>query len=171
MQNTLAHRRGFLLLVPTMKRYEEKLKTYTRENRVQAEHLSFNESCHSVEEAARAVQGKPDEFVKNICMFDEEQNLIVGIVKGEDRVSTSKIAEALGVKKVRMATPEEILNQTGYPCGGTPSFGYGAKFLIDERVMEKEYVYTGGGSENSLVKISTAELHRANGGNIVAIRK
>ncbi len=70
-----------------------------------------------------------------------------------------------------MATPEEILAKTGYPCGGTPPFGYQATFLIDPRVMEKEIVYTGGGSESSLIKIATQGLVQANQGLTVRIRK
>jgi len=65
----------------------------------------------------------------------------------------------------------EILEKTGYPCGGTPSFGYEAKFLIDPKVIEKGVVYSGGGSENALVKISPAEIKKANNGIVVRIRK
>ena len=74
-------------------------------------------------------------------------------------------------KKRREKHLEEILKKTGYPCGGTPSFGYNAEFLIDPKVMEKEIVYTGGGSENSLVKILTKELQKSNNGKIVRVRK
>lgn len=142
--------------------YEEKLKTYLKENNIEAEHLSFTESCHSVEEAAKVVNATADDFVKNICMIAPDSRLIVAIVKGEDRANTNGF---------RMAKPQEILERTGYICGGTPSFGYQAIFLIDERVMEKDFIYTGGGSENSLLKISTKELQKANQGAIVRIRK
>ena len=53
------------------------------------------------------------------------------IVKGEDRVDATRVRKVLGVKKVRIATAEEMLQKTGYPCGGTPSFGYPTRFLID----------------------------------------
>jgi len=151
--------------------YEEKLKKYIRDNNVKAEHITFNKSCHSVEEATKTANVNIDEFVKNICMIDSNENLIVAIVKGEDRASTSRVEKALNIEKPRTATPNEILQKTGYPCGGTPSFGYNAKFLIDPRIMEKEFVYTGGGSENSLIKISTKELQKVNNGEIVRIRK
>ncbi|MCP4408530.1 MAG: hypothetical protein GY807_12355, partial [Gammaproteobacteria bacterium] len=68
-------------------------------------------------------------------MIDDQGNLIVAIVKGEDRASTSRVAKALGITRPRVAEPEEILQKTGYPCGGTPSFGYPAIFLIDPRVI------------------------------------
>lgn len=154
-----------------MNQYEEKLKRYILENKIQAEHLSFTQSCHSVEEAAHTANADSDDFVKNICLVDGNERLIVAIVKGEDRVSTTNVAKALSIEKPRIATPEEILQKTGYPCGGTPSFGYSATFLIDQRVMEKEMVYSGGGSENSLVKIATKELEKANKGRVVKIRK
>ena len=151
--------------------HEEKLKQYMHEHNIQGEHLHFEQSCHSVAEAAQAVNASPDAFVKNICMIDVQGNLVVGIVKGEDKVDTTKVAQLLGQEKIKTATPDKILEKTGYPCGGTPSFGYTATFFIDERVMQKETVYSGGGSEQSLLKISTKELQRANQGKIIIIKK
>ena len=52
-----------------------------------------------------------------------------------------------------------------------PSFGFKATFLIDPRVMEREIVYSSGGSENSLLKISPKEIQKANNGIIVRVRK
>jgi len=138
---------------------------------VRSEHLSFDQPCHSVAEAARAVNASPEELVKNICLVDRDGRLITAIVKGEDRVSVSRIAKTLQREGLRLATPEEILEKTGYPCGGTPSFGYQAMFLIDPKVMKREIDFTGGGSETSLVKIRTEELVRANQGTILRIRQ
>ncbi len=154
-----------------METSEQRLQAYLQEQHIPAEHLSFDQPCHSVAEAALAVNAPPEELVKNICLLDSDDQLITAIVKGEDRVSVSRIAKTLQRDGLRLATPEEILAKTGYPCGGTPSFGYQAMFLIDPRVMEREVVYTGGGSETSLVKISTEELVRANQGTILRIRK
>lgn len=151
--------------------FEQKLLDYIRLHRIQAELLRFNQSCHSVAEAAQAAGTSPENLVKNICLIDQETNLIVAIVKGEDKVNPLAIGTALDIKPPRIATPAEILAKTGYPCGGVPSFGYSARFLIDPRVMEKEVVYTGGGSPNALVKIATAELIGANQGQIARIRK
>lgn len=151
--------------------YEQRLSAYLQEQHIQAEHLLFNQSCHSVTEAAHAVNASPQEFVKNICLLDSDNRLITAIVKGEDRVSVSRIAKTLQREGLRLATTEEILQKTGYPCGGTPSFGYQATFLIDPKVMEQELVFTGGGSETSLVKIRTEELIRANQGAILRVRK
>lgn len=154
-----------------MKKFEEKLKQYLLENRVEAEQYIFTDSCHSVEEAAASANASPKDFVKSICMINCNGSLIVAIVKGEHRASTSRVAKALNIEIPRIATEEEILEKTGYICGGVPSFGYQAIFLIDPKVMENEFVYTGGGSPYSLTKISTILLQELNKGQIIRIRK
>jgi prolyl-tRNA editing enzyme YbaK/EbsC (Cys-tRNA(Pro) deacylase) len=154
-----------------MNEFEEKIKKFISDKGINAEHLSFEESCHSVEAAAKAANAPRDYFIKNICLLDSKENLIVAIVKGENNVSTKRIAKTFGIERPRLAKPNEILDKTGYPCGGVPSFGYNAKFLIDPRVMEKDTVYSGGGSEKSLIRIPTEELVKANEGEIVRIRK
>lgn len=154
-----------------MEQYIEKLKEYMIENNIEGEMQIFTTSCHSVQEAANAVGASPGDLVKNICMIDDKGNLIVTIVKGEDRVSTKRVGEALNMKPPRIANEQEILDKTGYPCGGVPSFGYDAIFIIDPKVMEKEIVYTGGGSEYTLIRISSINMQKANNGLILRIRK
>ena len=154
-----------------MKEFEEKLKQYLLENRINAEQYIYEDICHSVEEAAAVAHISPNDLVKSICMINCNDNLIVAIVKGEDRASTSRVAKALNIEIPRLATPEEILEKAGYICGGVPSFGYEAIFLIDPKVMESEFVYTGGGSPYSLTKISTKVLQQINKGQIVRVRK
>ena len=119
--------------------------------------------------------GSPNAYlshlVKNICMTDAQGTVIVAIVKGEDRASTSRVSKVLETEQVRTILPEEMLDKTGYPCGGTPSFGFSATFLIDSKVMEKDEVYTGGGSATSLVRVSPQALLQANGGQVARVRK
>lgn len=154
-----------------MKQYEEKLRKYIEVNKVKAQQLFFNESCHTVAEAANALRVAEDEIVKNICLMNEENQLILVVVKGEDRVSTSRVGKVLGIETPRVATPDEILNKTGYLCGGVPSFGFKATYIIDSKVMDKEVIYTGGGSENAMARITTKELQKANNGMVVRVRR
>lgn len=151
--------------------YHQKLNDYIEENGIEAEQLVFKQSTHSVADAAIAAQAQAEDFVKNICLVDNEGRLIVAIVKGEDRVSTKRVARALEIERPRQATVEEIQELTGYPIGGVPSFSYEAIFLIDERVMDKDIIYTGGGNDHSLVKISPENLIKSNNGLISRIRK
>lgn len=150
--------------------YEQKLKAFMEDKGINGEFLVFTESCHSVEDAAKALGTTPDSIVKNICLVGDGR-LIIAVVKGEDRVDRSRIREMLKLTKVKTASPDEILERSGYPCGGVPSFGFEALFLIDSRVMEKEKVYSGGGTTTSLIAIAPAEIQRANNGIVADIRK
>lgn len=151
--------------------FEEKLRSTMREKNIPGELLVFSQSCHSVAEAAKAAGVTHADFVKNVCMISEEGSLIVAIVNGEDWASTSRVAKVFQSNGVRIATPEEILQRTGYPCGGTPSFGYEARFLVDDKVPGMPVVYTGGGSERALVKIAASDLIAANAAQITRIRR
>jgi len=154
-----------------MNQYEEKLQNYIANKGIPAKQLVLEKTCHSVQEAADAVGASPDDLVKNICMIDSENNLIVAIVKGEDRVSTTRIGKVLNIATPRIASEDEVLDMTGFPCGGVPSFGFTATFIIDPKVLEKDMIYTGGGSPYSLVWLSSQDLQKANNGLIARIRK
>lgn len=143
-----------------MDSYDEKLKSFISERGVSAEHLVFDTSCHSVEEAAAAAGVQPEDFVKSICMIGRTGTLMVAVVKGEDRADRRLVGELLGEKPPRLARPDEILERTGYPCGGTPPFGFSATFIIDERVLERDVVYAGGGTATSLIRLHPAEIER-----------
>lgn len=151
--------------------YEEKLKRYISEHNLEVEHLVFEKSCHTVEDAAETAGARPEDFVKNICMMDEEGRLIVAIVKGENRASSKKVARALGIGRPKVAEPDFILQKSGYPIGGVPSFGFEAIFVVDERIMEKERIYSGGGSSKALVRVRPEILLIANGGCVADIKK
>ena len=137
-----------------MKEYEDKLKQFMEEHGIQAEHLVFQQSCHSVAEAAQAAGCQPHDLIKSICFLSKHGELVVAIAKGEDRVDPKR----LGLGKLRQANPDEMLEKTGYPAGGTPPFGYSARFFIDPRVLEKKVVYAGGGSSRSLIKLDPRQI-------------
>ncbi len=151
--------------------YAEKLHHYIVTNRIAAEQLCFAESCHSVAEAAAAAGVSEADLVKSICLIGPAGELTVAIVLGEERADLRKVGKLLGSKQPRLATPAEMLELTGYPCGGTPPFGFTASFIIDERVFEKEIIYAGGGSASSLVRLPPQELVRINGARRARVGK
>ncbi len=152
-----------------MNKYEEKLTKYINENKIKCDYLRFDQSCHTVEDSARAVNTSHENIIKNICLIDSNGRIIVAILKGNDRVSLNRIAKTLKIPSPRFATTDEIILKTGYPAGGVPGFGFNAIFLIDQKIMSKKIIYTGAGSENCLVKISPDELQKANKGLLTIV--
>lgn len=153
-----------------MSQYEEKIRTYIQEHNIDAELLTFNQSTHSVADAAAVVGADAEDFVKSICMIGPSDELIVAIVKGEHSASTSRVAKALGIERPRIANPDEMMEKSGYPAGGTPAFGYDAVFLMDPKVLEKRKVYSGGGSEQALILMAPEDMQHANAATVARVR-
>jgi prolyl-tRNA editing enzyme YbaK/EbsC (Cys-tRNA(Pro) deacylase) len=140
---------------------------------ITAEQLLLEESCHSVANAAAAIGAKPSDFVKNVCLIGDDGRFIVAIVPGELRASRKKVGAALNISMPEIATAEEIVRMTGYQPGGTPSFCYDSQnitVLVDQKLADRGgAIYTGGGSDLSLTRVTVEELIRASGAVIAAI--
>jgi len=150
--------------------YLAKLKKYLEDNKVEYEILNLDESVATCVEAAVQMGEKAEDIVKSITFYKDD-TVIIAIVRKEDRVDKSKIAESLRLTGIKLCSPDETLEKTGYPAGGVPPLGYDAVFLMDDRVKEKEEVIAGGGNDHTLIKIKTEELLRFNKAKIIDIRK
>lgn len=155
---------------PTDEVFEAKLKAQLDHRGIQAEHLVFQQSCHSVAEAAQAAGVTPDDFIKSIGCLTEDGRFLLAIVRGVDKVSSTRVGNAVG-SPARIATPDEVLAFTGYPCGGTPPVGVDLPCLVDPKVLELEELYGGGGSPRALLRMTPQEMVRANAGQLVRIRR
>jgi len=137
---------------------ESKLKVFIKKNGLSAKHFRFESSVHSVKETLNTTKIELSEIVKTIIFKSEKGEVVAGVVPAAFRVSSSKLKKAVGADELTLATKDEAYELTGYPAGGMPAFGYKAVFAMDTKVVENDFVYTGGGSEISLTKISTKEL-------------
>jgi len=139
---------------------EIRLKEYVEAQNIKAEHLVYNESLHTVADAIR-VSGLGIELIaKSIVMVGQHGETIVAFVPGKSRVSTKRVGRLLDQEPPKIATAEEALKFTSYPIGGTPFIGYPAIRLVDKKIMEVETVYSGGGSDRSLLKLWTSEISK-----------
>ncbi len=143
------------------------IKEFMSKHGIHGEFLTFEQSCHTAQEAADASGAQIDEIVKNVCMIGSEGNLIVCIIPATKRADLKKIS-ALG-SKVRLAKSEEVKAKSGFEVGAVPSFGYFATFYLDKRLMEKPNIYTSGGTFNTLVKINPHEILKHNSGEIAEL--
>ncbi|SUM71512.1 aminoacyl-tRNA deacylase [Staphylococcus nepalensis] len=150
---------------------ENNVKAFLNSRNITAEHYTFHQSCHSVQEAAEAVNAMSEDFVKNICMIGPNNQLIVAIISGNDRASTKRVGKSLDIERPRLAEENEVFEKSGFPPGGVPSFGFQATFLVDDKLIDKGYIYTGGGSEKSLVKIQMTDILELNQAHISRVRK
>jgi len=150
--------------------YLNKLRKYLEENKATCQFLPMSESVATSIEAAKQMGEKAEDIVKSIVFYKNEIVIVV-IIRKEDRVDKSKVSNALNITGIKLCSPKETLEKTGYPAGGVPPLGFKAQFLIDKLAAEKKEVIAGGGNNRTLIKIKTEELLRMNQARIVDIRK
>lgn len=124
----------------------------------------------TVEAAAAAVGVQLEQIGKSLLFLSPDEPILV-IACGTTRVSYKRLAQYLGInrKKLKLAKAAEVLKVTGYPVGTVPPFGHRRPLstLIESDVINQDNLYAGGGAINALVHLSTAELRRVTGAEIV----
>jgi prolyl-tRNA editing enzyme YbaK/EbsC (Cys-tRNA(Pro) deacylase) len=127
----------------------------------------------TVPDAAEAMGVAPDAIIKSVLFIVRRTEPLLVIASGEGRIDQRVIADRLGVgkKQVRIATPEQVEEWTGYPAGGVPPFGHGRPLptWIDPAVLEQPVVYGGGGDEQTLLRIETAALLPVTQAEVIAV--
>ncbi len=139
------------------------LCAYMQQHGIEGEIIHLESPTPTVETAARAVGAHPDQIVKSILFLVEDQP-VLAITCGMALIDRRAIADLYQVsrKRVRLATPQAVLEFAGYEVGAMPPFGHLQPLptLLDRRVLGQESVYAGGGDENALVRLAPASIER-----------
>lgn len=127
-----------------------------REKNIPGKIIALDMPTPTVAAAAQAVGTDPEYIVKSL-LFNVGGETILAITCGPAHIERRTIATHfnIGRKKVKLANPEFVLQETGYSVGAMPPFGHYTALptLIDKRVLEKEHVYAGGGSDQTLLRV------------------
>ncbi|PSG97074.1 hypothetical protein BRD56_07430 [Thermoplasmatales archaeon SW_10_69_26] len=135
------------------------------ELRIQADLHAQLQDASTVQAAADALDVEADQIGKSIVLMVADEEPVVVLVRGPDVVSLEKVADHVSVdaeENVRLAEPDEIQSFTGYPVGAVPPIGHERplRTLIDQRVLDQDMVYVGGGSEDVMLEIKAADLRK-----------
>lgn len=141
-----------------------------RANQIPGKILQLDAPTPTVEAAAQAVHTLPERIVKSILFMINGKPLLA-ISCGAWRVEQRAIADhvEVGRKRVKLATPQTVMSETGFEVGAMPPFGhrYPLPTLMDKRVLEQPSVYAGGGAENALVHLAPQDILRATGAEVI----
>lgn len=80
------------------------------------------------------------------------------VIRGDTRADFRKIKKLLGVRDLRMATPNELTELTGLPLGTARVYTRGVQTIIDTQVLEKEYLAGGSGRFDCSIRVRTSHL-------------
>jgi prolyl-tRNA editing enzyme YbaK/EbsC (Cys-tRNA(Pro) deacylase) len=133
------------------------LAAFMQEHHIPGEILELDAPTPTVESAAAAVGCQPDQIVKSLLFFVLDEP-VLAITSGPAHIERRSISThfQVGRKKVKLAAPHTVLAETGFQVGAMPPFGHFTPLptLIDQRVLEIQQVYAGGGSDQTLLHIS-----------------
>jgi len=143
---------------------ENPLGAFLREQSVDAMLVEPGGQMPTVPLAAAALGVEPAQIVKSIVFQHKKDptRVCLAIVPGDARVHPSKVAKAVGLTQLKLASPGTTLTATGYPVGGVPPVGHRNPLpvVIDSGVLRYETVFGGGGDERHMLRISPGEICR-----------
>jgi prolyl-tRNA editing enzyme YbaK/EbsC (Cys-tRNA(Pro) deacylase) len=133
--------------------------------------VEFSESTRTAEEAALAIGTTVERIVKSLVFASDDQP-ILALVSGGNRVATARLAEALGAP-VRRADAEMVRAATGFAIGGVPPLGHATELtvVLDEDLLGYDLVYAAAGTPNTVFPITPEELLRVTRARVVALKE
>lgn len=119
----------------------------------------------SLEQAAQERGQRPGQVVRSILFRVSQENYIMVLVGGPLRISWGALRQKLGVTRMTMADPEEVLRVTGYRTGAVAPFGLPrvVPVLVDQSVLAEEQISLGSGVRGTAVLMTSQDLVRGLG--------
>jgi Ala-tRNA(Pro) deacylase len=95
----------------------------------------------SVDDATKETGIDPKEGAKALVLKTNDE-FVLCVVRGTNKLDYKKVREILGVRKLRFATPEEVFEVMGVNIGACYPFGSiaGIKMLVDETLAENKMI-------------------------------
>jgi prolyl-tRNA editing enzyme YbaK/EbsC (Cys-tRNA(Pro) deacylase) len=116
----------------------------------------------SLEQAARERGLAPGQVVRSLVFRLEDGSFVMVLVAGPARVSWAKLRRYLQVSRLTTATPDEVLQVTGYPPGAVSPFGLPQplRLLADRSLLDSDLLSLGAGVPNAGVILAGQDLLR-----------
>lgn len=116
----------------------------------------FNHPLAYTAQEIAAQQHVPGNEMAKVVMLDVDNNLVMGVAAGNDKVNLDTVRESLGARQVRLATEDEfIASFPGCEIGAMPPFGnlFKLRVYVDPGLAKDEYIYFNAGNHVQTVKM------------------
>jgi prolyl-tRNA editing enzyme YbaK/EbsC (Cys-tRNA(Pro) deacylase) len=131
----------------------------------------FPQGTHTADDAAAAVGCDVAQIVKSLVFVVDDQP-VVALVGGADRLDERKLAEAAGGIIVRRANADEVRAATGYAVGGVPPFGHATplRCFVDDALLAHDVVWAAAGTPTHVFASEPHALVTAADAEVATIR-
>lgn len=143
----------------------ERVNEYLQERNPDLEIIIFKEDTSTAPLAAQVLGTEVGQIAKSILFKSKNENFLMIVAAGDVRLDSKLIKKMVG-SKVRMASPEEVFEVTGFNIGGVCPFALLREIPIylDESLKRYDVVYAAAGTGNTALPVSYAELQRITDG-------
>ena len=121
-------------------------------------------AVESLEQAAAERGQRPGQVVRSILFHLPEGPYVMVLAAGPQQLSWPALRRHLSQHRLSLATPEEVLQVTGYKIGAVSPFGVKQQplpVLIDRSVLEEPEISLGSGQRGLAIIMQSQDLLRA----------
>lgn len=135
-----------------------RLQEFIDDNGLSAEIIQLDAPSSTVKESMKALGCDPEDIIKSIVVVTSTHEFYLVILQGDRKIKTKKLKKLLNVKDVRLAGSDQVGAQTGYTVGDVPPISVPLPVVMDELVINQQFLYAGGGAPFANLKITITEL-------------
>ena len=119
----------------------------------------YEEGTRTSADAALQLGCDISHIAKSIVFMGKDSAIVV-ITSGSNRVDRKKKLKKILGYKPSQASPEYVLENTGYAVGGVPPFGHmkNTKIIMDEDLFDYELIWGAGGTADTVFPITPDKL-------------
>jgi Cys-tRNA(Pro) deacylase len=133
---------------------------------------AFPQGTRTAEDAAAAMGCDVAQIVKSL-VFVVDDEPVVALVGGSDRLDERKLASAAGGAHARRADADEVRLATGYAVGGVPPFGHATELrcFVDDALLAHDVVWAAAGTPTHVFSSRPTALVAAAGAEVATLRQ
>lgn len=138
----------------------EEFATAARERHgVDVEVHEFPEGTKTATDAATAIGCDVEQIASSLVFMADDEPVVV-VTSGANRVSETRLASVLDAGEVRMAQPNEVRAATGWSIGGVPPFCHDRELrvIVDETLLDQDEVWAAAGTPDGVFPIAPDRL-------------
>jgi Cys-tRNA(Pro) deacylase len=126
------------------------------------DHLYAYEARGGTEVSARELGVDEHAVIKTLVMEDDRKAPLIVLMHGDRKVSTQRLARALGRRSIEPCAPEVADRHSGYLVGGTSPFGTKRPMpvYIERTVLDLPRIWVNGGKRGYLVGLDPRDAAR-----------
>ena len=143
-----------------MKQSVQRVMSALAEQDIRVTPTEFAESTRTAEDAAAAIGTTVGQIVKSLIFMHEQQPILL-LVSGPNRVDVAAVNKRLGMELAR-ASADQVRAASSFSIGGVAPVGHPTPLptWIDADLLSYELVWAAAGTPNTVFPINPEELRR-----------